>query len=87
MAAFLSFFLGTSLRALVFRTMALLGIGVIGFTGSQFVLDGVIDLFVDYANELPSQYLSLMGFIWIDRAFGLIVSAATVAITIRSARS
>lgn len=87
MHLFWAFMIGSSLQAIVFRVMALLGIGVVTFSGSQIVLDGLVDRFVDHATQLGSDGFMVLGYMWVDRAFSQIIGAITVAITITASKS
>jgi hypothetical protein len=84
---FWAFFIGSSLKAIVFRVFAMLGIGLVTYTGSTLVLDAMVGYWLDYAYDLPPRWLSFLGFLYADKAFSLIVSAGAASLTIKTAKS
>lgn len=86
MHAFLALFLGQSLRAIVFRVMATLGLGVVTYGGGQILIGEVVSMWLSYANDLPPQWLAMMGYLNADRAVSLIVSAIVVRTSIKLAK-
>jgi len=86
MPAFLAFFLGTSLPSIVFRVFSLLGIGIVSYTGLGVAVDQFTSLFVDYSNDLASDPLGILGYLNVDRAFQLIMSAYSIRFTVQTSR-
>ena len=82
MGTFFSYFLGKALKPLIYRTMQLLGLGLVSFTGSQVILDQILSIWMDYANRVPPEWISLLGYLNVDKAFSLILSALTIRFAI-----
>lgn len=83
---FLGYFFGTTLKAFVFRTLALLGIGVITYTGSTVALDELSSFVTNQFSSIPPQVSQALGILRIDVFMSIIISAYSIKVSIQTAR-
>lgn len=73
------------LPSLVGRVLLALGIGFVAFTGFQVSMNFLYSQMQTYMAGMPADVLSLLGFLWVDKAIGALFSAFTVALSIKTA--
>jgi len=73
------------LPSLVGRVLLALGIGFISFTGLQVSMDFLYSQIQTTLQGMPSDILSFLGFLWVDKAICALFSAFTVSLAIKTA--
>ena len=83
----LSFFFGNSLRAIVFRTLGLLGLGVVTYKGVSTLAEEVTVLINQQLKLLPPEYLETVFVLQFHTFMSLVISAIGIRLGITAARS
>lgn len=73
--AFLGTFFAASLRGIVARVLATLGLGLVSYVGVSVAVDNAKALIHSHVGGMPSDMLNLMGLAGLDVFLSLIVSA------------
>lgn len=84
MAQLFAFLFGTNLRAIVFRVLALLGIGLITFTGGDLLIEQLFSVVESQFDALPPQIEQVIGLMQLDRFVTIVLSAYGVRFALTS---
>lgn len=85
-AAFLPYIIGgiaSAMATLVGRALIAMGIGFVTYTGVDLALTEMQNLVISGVRGLPADMVSLVGYLWLDKALSVIFSAITTAVSLR----
>jgi len=77
--------LAAVLPSLVGRVLLALGIAFVTFTGFTVSINFIYSNMQSYLSSMPTDILSLLGYLWVDKAIGAMFSAFTAALAIKTA--
>jgi hypothetical protein len=86
LAAFMPYIIGglaSAVGTLVGRVLISMGIGFVTYTGIDLALTELQQLVISGVQGLPADMVSLIGFLWLDKALSVIFSAITTAVGLR----
>lgn len=75
--------LAMSMSALIGRAMIALGIGFVTYKGIGAGIDALRDKVVSGLQGMPADMVGLLGYLWIDKALSVVMSATAVALSIK----
>lgn len=75
--------LALSMSALVGRALIALGIGFVTYKGIGAGIDALRAQVVTGLQGMPADMVGLLGYLWIDKALSVIMSATAVALSIK----
>lgn len=76
--------LAVAMASLVGRIIIALGISFVTFTGITIAITSLKTQAIASVNSLPSEVLSFLGFLWIDKAMTIIFSAIVASLAMKS---
>ena len=79
--------LATIAASLVGRVLLALSIGFVTYTGAQIGISAILVSVKSAFSGAPSDVVSLLAFLWVDKAIGMMFSAFTAAMTIKGVGS
>ena len=79
--------MGALQRPWVYRTLALLGIGIITYTGGEALIEGLGAEMQTQWNAIPVQFAEILGVMNIDKFMSMIVSAYGIRVAIKHSGS
>ncbi|RZI42472.1 DUF2523 domain-containing protein [Herbaspirillum sp. HC18] len=69
--------------SLVGRVLLYLGFGLVTFTGFQLTIDAILSQVKGAMGGMPSEVVSFLAFLWVDKAISMVFSAFTIALSIK----
>ena len=73
--------------SVVGRALLALGMGFVTFQGFDLAIGWLLTQIKANMAALPTQALSLLAYLWVDKAFGLLFSAYSAAMVVKMAGS
>lgn len=70
---------------MVGRVLIALGMGYATFRGFQVTVDWLLSQIKGNVGAMPTEVISFLGYLWVDRAIGMIFSAYSAAILVKLA--
>lgn len=67
------------------RVLLSLGMGYVTYSGFDLAVGFLLDHIKSDMGSMPAEVASLLGFLWVDKAIGLIFSAYSAAMTVKLA--
>lgn len=87
---FLAFFipalmgaLATVMASLIGRAVLALGIGFVTYKGLNLALEGMQQAAISSVSGIGGDAVSLLGYLWVDKAISVMFSAVTVSLSMR----
>lgn len=77
--------LATVLGSMVGRVLLALGIGYVTYSGFDVGVTWLLNQIKGNFSGMPSDIVSFLAWLWVDRAIGLVFSAYSAALAIRMA--
>jgi len=78
MPAFILWIVGILLKPVVFRVLAILGIGIITYTGADSLINLLGDQIAQQFTGLPPQLAQVFGILNVDKFATIIISAYAI---------
>lgn len=75
--------LAIAMGSFIGRAIIALGVGFITYKGIGAAIDGIRVQVITSVQGLPAEVVGLLGFLWIDKAINIILSAITTALAVR----
>jgi len=75
------------LPSIIGRVLLALGMGFVTFKGFDFIVTWILNNAKDNLAGMPSEILQFLGFLWVDKAIGMIFSAFSAALLVKLAGS
>lgn len=75
------------MSTLVGRVLLALGIGFVTYKGMDATVTFLLDTIKSSLSGMPSEVLQFLAFCWIDKAIGMIFSAWSAALALRTIAS
>lgn len=79
--------LATVAGSIVGRVLLALGMGFVTYTGFDAAVTYLLNQIKGDLSAMPGDVLSLLGFLWVDRAIALVFSAYSAALFVKLAGS
>lgn len=73
--------------SVVGRALLALGMGFVTFQGFDLAITWLLNQIKADMSALPVQVLNLLSYLWVDKAIGMVFSAYTAAVLIKTAGS
>lgn len=70
---------------LVGRVLLALGMGYVSYSGFDLAVGFLLEQIKSNIGSMPSDVASLLGFLWVDKAIGLVFSAYSAAMAVKLA--
>ncbi|WP_041741766.1 DUF2523 family protein [Collimonas fungivorans] len=75
--------LATAMASLVWRAVIALGIGFVTYKGLDVAIGYMQQAVFDRVNSIPGDALSLIGYLWLDKAITIIFSAVSISLAMK----
>jgi hypothetical protein len=69
------------------RVLIALSIGFVTYSGFDLSIGWLLTQIQGYVGSMPAEVISFMGFLWVDKAIGFIISAYSAAMVVKLAGS
>lgn len=76
--------LGTAMGSLIGRAVIALSIGFVTYKGIDLGIAALKTQAVNGVNSLPSDALSLVGYLWLDKALTVVFSGVVTALSMKA---
>lgn len=80
--SFITFTVGALLRPVLFRALAMLGIGLITYTGVDAGIETISGLITTRFDDLGAQSAQILGILQLDKFCSMILSAYAIKISL-----
>jgi len=73
--------------ALVGRVLLALGFSYVTYQGFNFAADFIVQNMKSSMGSMPAEVLNILGYLWVDRALSMVVSAYSAALAVKGMTS